>query len=84
MSRRDTSTVAACPEIAGDAALLVDPDDSEKLGKAMERVSFDGAFTEELRRRGLRRAAEFSWTKSALVLLLELRKGAGNRRGSER
>lgn len=73
-----TSSVAACPEIAGDAALLVDPDDKEGLAMAMERVSFDGALTEDLRRRGLRRAAAFSWKLSALKLLAELEGAAGS------
>jgi glycosyltransferase involved in cell wall biosynthesis len=76
-----TSTTGACPEVAGGAALLVNPDDVEGLATAMQRVSFDHAFAEELRRRGLRRAAAFSWTTSALTLLSELRKVAGNSRG---
>lgn len=71
-----TSSVAACPEIAGDAALLVDPDDEKGLAIAMERVSFDDALTEDLRRRGLRRAAAFSWKLSAVKLLAELRGAA--------
>ena len=73
-----TSSVAACPEIAGDAALLVDPDDEKGLAIAMERVSFDDALTEDLRRRGLRRAATFSWNLSAVKLLAELRSAAGS------
>ena len=72
-----TSDVAACPEVAGDAAILVDPDDTEGLALAMERVSFDDALLEELRRRGLRRAADFSWTESARILLSELQTAAG-------
>jgi glycosyltransferase involved in cell wall biosynthesis len=72
-----TSTTAACPEVAGDAALLVDPDDLEGLASAMERVSFDAALAEELRQRGFRRAAAFSWAKSARTLLAELRRAAG-------
>jgi glycosyltransferase involved in cell wall biosynthesis len=71
-----TATTSACPEVAGDAALLVDPDDVEGLASAMERVSLDDALAEELRRRGLRRAASFSWTHSALTLLSELRTAA--------
>lgn len=73
-----TSSVAACPEIAGDAAVLVDPDDEKGLAIAMERVSFDDAVTEDLRRRGLRRAAAFSWKLSAVKLLAELRVAAGS------
>jgi glycosyltransferase involved in cell wall biosynthesis len=77
-----TSTVSACPEVAGDAALLVDPDDAEGLARAMERVSFDDVLAEELRQRGLRRAATFSWTTSARILLSELGTAAGSRRGA--
>jgi glycosyltransferase involved in cell wall biosynthesis len=75
-----TATTSACPEVAGDAALLVDPDDTEGLAAAMERVSLDDGIAAELRRRGLRRAAEFSWTRSALTLLSELRIAARPRR----
>jgi glycosyltransferase involved in cell wall biosynthesis len=71
-----TATTSACPEVAGDAALLVDPDDVEGLASAMERISLDDALADELRRRGLRRAASFSWTQSALTLLSELRTAA--------
>jgi glycosyltransferase involved in cell wall biosynthesis len=74
-----TSTTAACPEVAGGAAILVDPDDVEGLAHAMERVSFDHLLAEDLRRRGLRRAADFSWEKSARILLSELRRAATGR-----
>lgn len=76
-----TSTTSACPEVAGDAALLVDPDDVEGLASAMGRISLDDALAEELRRRGFQRAATFSWTNSALTLLSELRTAAGIPRG---
>lgn len=71
-----TSNTSACPEVVGDAALLVDPDDVEGLAAAMSRVSFDPALTDQLRRRGLSRAASFSWTESARALLAELRRAA--------
>ena len=73
-----TATTSACPEVAGGAALLVDPDDVAGLAAAMERVSLDDGLVEELRGRGRRRAAEFSWTRSALTLLSELRIAAGS------
>jgi glycosyltransferase involved in cell wall biosynthesis len=75
-----TATTSACPEVAGGAALLVDPDDVEGLAAAMERVSLDDGMAAELRRRGLRRAAEFSWSRSAQTLLTELRSAAASRR----
>jgi glycosyltransferase involved in cell wall biosynthesis len=74
-----TATTSACPEVAGGAALLVDPDDVAAMATAMERVSFDDQLAGELRSRGLRRAAAFSWTGSAITLLSELRTAAESR-----
>ena len=74
-----TGTTSACPEVAGGAALLVDPGDVAGLAAAMERISLDDGLAGELRGRGLRRAAEFSWTRSALALLSELRTAAVSR-----
>jgi glycosyltransferase involved in cell wall biosynthesis len=59
-----TSKRSALPEVAGDAALLVDPEDQEALGQALR----DLTQREELRlgfsRRGLERAAQFTWEKA--------------------
>ena len=71
-----TATTSACPEVAGDAAILVDPDDVDGLADAMYRVSLDDALAEDLRQRGLRRSARFSWTESARTLLAELEAAA--------
>ena len=75
-----TATTSACPEVAGGAALLVDPDDVDGLAAAMERVSLDDGLAADLRRRGLDRAADFSWSRSAQTLLSELRSAAGSPR----
>jgi glycosyltransferase involved in cell wall biosynthesis len=72
-----TANTSACPEVAGDAAILVDPDDVEGLASAMHRVSRDDTVAEDLRDRGYRRAASFSWSESARTLLYELRTAAG-------
>jgi len=57
-----TSDVTAMPEIAGDAALLVDPTSIESMTKAITGLMEDGSLREELRAKGLARAAKFSWT----------------------
>jgi glycosyltransferase involved in cell wall biosynthesis len=75
-----TATTSACPEIAGDAALLVDPDDVAGLATAMQRVGFNDELAEELRQKGFRRAASFSWGQSARTLLDELRRAAASDR----
>jgi glycosyltransferase involved in cell wall biosynthesis len=71
-----TANTSACPEVAGDAALLVDPDDVPGIAAAMERISQDDELAAELRMRGLRRARDFSWTRSARTLVSELRSAA--------
>lgn len=60
-----TSDVFALREVAGDAAELVDPYDVDAIGTAIGRLLDDPARAEELRRRGLARAAEFTWELSA-------------------
>jgi glycosyltransferase involved in cell wall biosynthesis len=64
-----TSDRSSMAEIAGDAAILVDPHDVEALRGAMDRVAADQALRRALRARGLRRAAEFSWPRAAAETL---------------
>jgi glycosyltransferase involved in cell wall biosynthesis len=59
-----TSNVSSLPEVAGDAALLVDPRDSEAIAGAIRMVLTDRKLREDLRRRGLERARAFSWEQS--------------------
>jgi glycosyltransferase involved in cell wall biosynthesis len=59
-----TSNVSSLPEVAGDAALLVDPYDPRAIADGIRRVLTDPALHAGLRERGLRRAAEFSWEQS--------------------
>jgi glycosyltransferase involved in cell wall biosynthesis len=66
---------AALPETCGDAALLVDPDDGEALTQAVLIAAGDVAARGALRTAGLRRAAQFSWDRTAArvdALLSEL------------
>jgi glycosyltransferase involved in cell wall biosynthesis len=59
-----TSNVSSLPEVVGDAALLIDPYDSDALADAMARVLTDKALQDDLRRRGFARVREFSWERS--------------------
>jgi glycosyltransferase involved in cell wall biosynthesis len=60
-----TSNVSSLPEVTGDAALLVDPYSAEAIAEAMRRVLTDDALRSDLSARGLARAREFSWERSA-------------------
>ena len=59
-----TSNVSSLPEVAGDAAVLVDPYDVSSIVEGMRRVLSDSALANELRRKGLIRARDFSWARS--------------------
>jgi glycosyltransferase involved in cell wall biosynthesis len=56
-----TSNRSALPEVAGDAALLVNPNDPEEIAAALVRLASDRDLCDDLARRGRERAAQFSW-----------------------
>jgi glycosyltransferase involved in cell wall biosynthesis len=60
-----TSDVSSMPEVAGDAAVLVDPRDEEALADGLARVIDDDALFERLRAAGLERVRGFDWDRSA-------------------
>jgi glycosyltransferase involved in cell wall biosynthesis len=62
-----TSTGGSLPEVAGDAALIVDPYDVAALAAAIRRIAEDGPGAAVLRARGLTRAATFTWERSAAL-----------------
>lgn len=59
------SNRGALPEVAGDAALLIDPDDPESLASAMLTLLNDQALRAAHARRGLERARTFTWAQTA-------------------
>jgi len=72
-----TSNVASLPEVVGDAAMLVDPRDVRALAAAMERLWNDAPLRDDLRTRGLARAARFSWEETARRTLAVYRETVG-------
>jgi glycosyltransferase involved in cell wall biosynthesis len=62
-----TSEGSGTEEVAGDAALLVDPADVDVLGSAMLCMIDQQILRDEYQRRGLRRAAQFNWKNTALA-----------------
>jgi len=61
-----TSNLSSMPEVAGDAAILIDPMNGDAMTSAIERVMTDALLRQQLRDRGLKRASEFSWDKTAM------------------
>ncbi len=60
-----TSAVSSMPEIAGDAAVLVDPLDVNSIAAGIKEVCLDTHLAEELRVKGSQRAETFTWEKCA-------------------
>ena len=60
-----TANTSSLPEVAGDAAILADPSDVPRLADAIHKLLTDDALARELSRKGLRRAALFSWERCA-------------------
>jgi glycosyltransferase involved in cell wall biosynthesis len=60
-----TSNTSSLPEVVGDAGIMVDPHDVDGLVETMCRVLSDPVMREEMRTKGLIRAAEFTWERTA-------------------
>jgi glycosyltransferase involved in cell wall biosynthesis len=60
-----TSNVSSLPEVAGDAALLVDPLDVDAIAVALDRLLVDERLRASLREKGIARAGQFTWARAA-------------------
>jgi glycosyltransferase involved in cell wall biosynthesis len=59
------SNRASLPEVGGEAALTVEPDDPDAIADALYRVLTDSELSADLRAKGLERARQFRWAKTA-------------------
>jgi glycosyltransferase involved in cell wall biosynthesis len=66
------SNVSSLPEVAGEAALLVDPLDIESMAEAMNRLLQDEGLRTQLVERGYRQVRQFSWDRCARETLAVL------------
>jgi glycosyltransferase involved in cell wall biosynthesis len=60
-----TSNLSALVEVAGDAAILVNPYEVNEIAAAMSDLSQDDELHRQLRQAGLRRASQFNWEQTA-------------------
>ena len=60
-----TTNSSSLPEVVGDAGIMVDPYDTGGWVKAMRRVLSDSTVRDDMVRKGLERAKQFSWDKAA-------------------
>jgi glycosyltransferase involved in cell wall biosynthesis len=61
------SDTSSLPEVVGEAGLVVAAGDADAWRKALERIIGDHDLAADLRRRGILRAAEFGWSRSAAM-----------------
>lgn len=71
-----TSNVSSLPEVAGDAALQIDPADTSAIANAVQLLLTNAALRATCSAAGLRRAGELSWRTSAERLIASFRRGA--------
>lgn len=72
-----TSNLSSLPEVVGDAALTVDPRDTEAIADALKRVLTDQGLANDLRTRGRERARQFTWEETARETLVVYEKVVG-------
>jgi glycosyltransferase involved in cell wall biosynthesis len=78
------SNSSSLPEVAGDAALLFDPEDQAQVTQAIGRLLDDATLAAELVERGRRRAAEYTWERAGAVTLDGYKQVLARRRAGRR
>jgi glycosyltransferase involved in cell wall biosynthesis len=64
-----TSNTTALPEIASDAAVLVSPNNIQEIANGINKLLSDELYVSQITKKGLDRAREFTWEKSAKTIL---------------
>ena len=64
-----TSNTSSMPEVAGNAAYLIDPNKTEEISQGILKIMADNTFKKQLIEKGLKRSKEFTWNNTALKVL---------------
>lgn len=67
-----TSNITSMPEVAGEAAYMVDPYDTKEIAEGMVKLATDKSLIRELQLKGFERANIFSWERTAKIILEQL------------
>lgn len=78
-----TSNVSSLPEVVGNAAVLVNPENVFEIMRALHRVLLDHSLRERMKERGYQQAAKFSWEKSVQRIVEGYRQIGGTGVGSQ-
>jgi len=74
-----TSNTSSLPEVAGNAALLVNPENVFEIQRGLQRALLDPVLRAQMKQRGYEQAQRFSWTTSVSRILEIYREVAGDR-----
>jgi len=77
-----TSNTSSLPEVAGNAAVMVNPENVFEIQRALKRTLLDSGLRERMKQRGYEQAQRFSWTKSVGRILEIYREVAGSQASS--
>jgi glycosyltransferase involved in cell wall biosynthesis len=66
------ANTSSIPEVCGDAALYFDPHDAVELAHLLQRAASNAVLREDMKQRGLQRAARFGWDANARIVLRHL------------
>jgi glycosyltransferase involved in cell wall biosynthesis len=75
-----TSNVSSLPEVVGNAAVLVHPENVFEIMRALHRVLLDQTLREKMKERSYRQVTKFSWEKS-VRRIMEVYRGVAGPRG---
>jgi len=73
-----TSNDSSLPEVTGNAALLVNPENVFEIQRALQRALLDSALRTKMKQRGYEQSQKFSWTTSVSRILEIYREVAGS------
>jgi len=79
-----TSNTSSLPEVVGNAAVLVNPENVFEIMRALHRMLLDQALRDKLKQRGYEQSTKFSWEASARQILQVYDSVAGKRRNKHR
>src|SRR5690606_34642912 len=64
-----TSNISSMPEFVGDSGILVDPNDIDELENSLKELLINERLREDLRKKAILKAKEFTWRNTALKTL---------------
>ena len=79
-----TSNSSSLPEVVGNAAVLVNPENVFEMGRVLQRVLLDHNLRDKLKQRGYEQVQKFSWDASALAILNAYKEIADRRGGKSK